>query len=266
LEAYGDHRYDESASVAADSDNFSSWKHPLDNTMSLEPDVDIEVLVTKATNKSLLAPWKRYDIEAWRGVCVYDLRCFRPSYVIETAFDCLNITGDSIGTLIASVGSNPQNRTKMARDALTALRASLMVLNERILTQIEDTWTGTIRSSQYPNKDVKKFCSIVHQVTISGSWELTRAIVCFAVDQCGLDILRRHAKFQRKSLRLDDLENTGQVVDENAIATCRYTFFNQRARVSLYCNTYALLVGGCFFSSWDAVSAAYMRASHRSRA
>ena len=26
---------------------------------------------------------------------------------------------------------------------------------------------------------------------------------------------------------------------------CRYTCFNQRARVSLYCNTYALLVGGC---------------------
>ena len=28
---------------------------------------------------------------------------------------------------------------------------------------------------------------------------------------------------------------------------CRYTCFNQRARVSLYCNTYALLVGGCLF-------------------
>jgi hypothetical protein len=30
---------------------------------------------------------------------------------------------------------------------------------------------------------------------------------------------------------------------------CRYTCFNQRARVSLYCNTYALLVDGCLFDS-----------------
>jgi hypothetical protein len=32
---------------------------------------------------------------------------------------------------------------------------------------------------------------------------------------------------------------------------CRYTCFNQRARVSLYCNTYALLVDGCLDSSSD---------------
>jgi hypothetical protein len=31
--------------------------------------------------------------------------------------------------------------------------------------------------------------------------------------------------------------------------SCRYTCFNQRARVSLYCDTYALLVDGCLDSS-----------------
>jgi hypothetical protein len=36
----------------------------------------------------------------------------------------------------------------------------------------------------------------------------------------------------------------GSVILEN-MSGCRYTFFNQRARISLYCNTYALLVGGC---------------------
>jgi len=54
--------------------------------------------------------------------------------------------------------------------------------------------------------------------------------VCFAADQCGLDILRRHAKFQRKSLRLDDLENTGQVVDENAIAAILQSLRNRDDR------------------------------------
>lgn len=43
LDALGDYQYDESASVAADSDILSSWKHPLDDTMNLEPDADMEI-------------------------------------------------------------------------------------------------------------------------------------------------------------------------------------------------------------------------------
>lgn len=155
---------------------------------------------------------------------------FRASYIIKSAFQCLNITGDNIGTLIATVGGNPQSHAKMARDALAALRTGPMVLTERILSHIEDTWTGTLRRSRHAGKDDRKFCSIVYRVSISDSWELTRAIVCFAVDQSGLGILRRHARLQRKGLRSDGLENTGQIVDENAVTTILQSLRNRDDR------------------------------------
>jgi hypothetical protein len=40
---------------------------------------------------------------------------------------------------------------------------------------------------------------------------------------------------------------------------CRYTCFNQRARVSLYCNTYALSIDGCLFVFSAAVLTVYTR-------
>jgi hypothetical protein len=44
---------------------------------------------------------------------------------------------------------------------------------------------------------------------------------------------------------------------------CRYTCFNQRARVSLYCNTYALSVGGCLVLVFSAAAlTVYTRDSH----
>jgi hypothetical protein len=40
------------------------------------------------------------------------------------------------------------------------------------------------------------------------------------------------------------IKSLGCVFAQGVEGSCRYTYFNQRARVSLYCNTYALLVGG----------------------
>jgi hypothetical protein len=47
--------------------------------------------------------------------------------------------------------------------------------------------------------------------------------------------------------------------------TCRYTCFNQRARVSLYCNTYALSIDGCLILLFAAAAPTVCtRGSHRS--
>jgi hypothetical protein len=46
--------------------------------------------------------------------------------------------------------------------------------------------------------------------------------------------------------------NAQQDIPNKYAQNCRYTCFNQRARVSLYCNTYALLVDGCFLLIFSA--------------
>ncbi len=125
----------DSQSIAADSDIYSSRMNPCaDNMTEAESNFDLNNLETSATDELLLEPWKKHDHTSLRGFCSFDMRAFRPSYVIKSAFQCLNITGDNIGTLIASLGGNPQSHTKMARDALAALRAGPMVLTERTLS------------------------------------------------------------------------------------------------------------------------------------
>jgi hypothetical protein len=54
------------------------------------------------------------------------------------------------------------------------------------------------------------FCSIVHTVTISNAWELTRAIFCLAVDRDALRNIRKYAAL--KIDRLEGVENTAPVV------------------------------------------------------
>lgn len=112
------------------------------------------------TDESLLNSWKEYDINHWNGPTSLDVRTIRPSFVVKSSFQCINITGDNIGTFIASLGPNPAVYTKMARDALAALRSSPLVITARILSQIEDAWTGTPRQNRYATPTEKRFCSI----------------------------------------------------------------------------------------------------------
>jgi hypothetical protein len=224
LEAIANLDYDETASVAADSDIFSSRKNPrLDDMTEVESNYDLDLVETSVTDELLLDSWRAFDY-----VPGYDAqRSFRPSYVIKSAFKCLNITGDTIGTLIVSLGANPQSHTRMARDALAALRTGPMIVTDRILSQIKDTWTGTLRTNRQAETGQKKFCSITYTTTISDSWELTRAITCFAVDKSALDTIRRHAKFRLKSYRLDGMEDTAPTVDENTVAAIIQLLLNR---------------------------------------
>ena len=218
LEAIANPNTDDTASVATDSDIYSCKRFARgDDITAAESDFGFDNLETSTNDESLLEPWKKYDTLSTRGICFSDLRAFRPSYIVESAFECLNITGDNIGTLIASLGGKPQHLMRMARDALAALRIGPMILTERILSQIEDTWTGTPRTNCHAGISRKKFCSIVYRASISDSWELKRTIVCFAVDQDALDIIRRHASLQRKTFRLDGMEDTAKIVDENTV-------------------------------------------------
>jgi hypothetical protein len=77
---------------------------------------------------------------------------------------------------MASLGANPNNHTRMARDALAALRTGAMIVTGLFLSHIEDTWTGKIRTSRDAETGQKKFCSIVYTAAISVSWELTRGL------------------------------------------------------------------------------------------
>ena len=61
-----------------------------------------------------------------------------------------------------------------------------------------------------------------------------------------LDIeeLESYNKKEKNGEKGDDEEKRAKFRLMGPLGQCRYTCFNQRARVSLYCNTYALLVGG----------------------
>jgi len=220
LEAFAGLSYDDSASLAADSDIFSSRKNPrADDMTEVGSIADIDVLDTTASDESLLIPWRQYDLKSSRGVCSYDLRVIRPSYIIKSAFQCLYITGDNIGTLMLSLGSNHHSRTKMARDALAALRSGPMLVTERILSQIEDTWTGTPRMNRSAEPEHRVYCSFAYAASISDSWELTRIIMCFAVDQSALDTIRQNALLKKEAYLLGGLENKGQTIDEKTFET-----------------------------------------------
>jgi hypothetical protein len=86
LGAIADPSYDDSASLAADSDIHSSRKNPYaDNMTEVESNFDLDNLETSASDESLLEPWKKYDYESPYGFFSYNLLAFRPSYIIKSA-------------------------------------------------------------------------------------------------------------------------------------------------------------------------------------
>lgn len=57
-----------------------------------------------AKDESLLESWKIYDLLEPYGARYTSFGVFRPSCIIKSIFQCPKLTGDNIGTLIASLG------------------------------------------------------------------------------------------------------------------------------------------------------------------
>jgi hypothetical protein len=229
------HGIDESTSLAATSDVNSFRKRARHDDMAeTESSSDIETFVTSATDESLLETWTKYDIKPWRGVVDFNWRVFRTPYIIKTSFQCLYLTRDNIGSLFACLATSRSKLEKTARDALAALRRGPMIITDRVLSQMENSWTGENRESRRAEANTRLFCSIVHAATISTeTWELVRTIFCLAVDEDALQDIRKHAKLSKNTYRLDGMEEKAVSVDEHTVKNFLQYLKNRRGEDSL---------------------------------
>ncbi|CZR58787.1 uncharacterized protein PAC_08679 [Phialocephala subalpina] len=215
------HGLNDTMSLTAESDLNSMRKHGRGDDMTdVESTLDIEAFEASASGESLLDAWKKYDLKALHGVMSYNWRAFRSSSIIKSSFQCLYLTRDNIGNVISCLATSRSKLEKIPRDALAALRRGPMIITDRILSQMENTWTGENRESRRAGAGTSDqlFCGIVHAVTISTeTWELVRTIFCIAVDHDALQDIRKHAQLSKKAYRLDGMEEKAVLVDENTV-------------------------------------------------
>ncbi|KAI9766384.1 MAG: hypothetical protein M1839_004916 [Geoglossum umbratile] len=154
-------------------------------------------------------PWRSFDSEI--GV-------FRPASAIETSFQCLYITGDSVGTLIDSLGETNRHIQEYAKRLLRALNKETLVISNRALCSLEEKWTGIPRKTANPAALKKNlFAVVAYQTYLSETWEQKRVISCLAIDEDALRVLCDLSKLKRGIMRIRKAEVPGKRVDEQAV-------------------------------------------------
>jgi hypothetical protein len=212
------HGVDESMSFVVESDINSIRKRGrVDDLAEMESTFDNEAYETLVIDESLLEQWTKYDLKEFHRGVNFDWRVFRPANILKSSFQCLYLTRDNIGSLITCLAKSRSKLEKAARDVLAALRRGPMIITDRILSEMENIWTGENRESRRIGVSTDLFCSIVHSVTISGTWELVRTIFCIAIDKDPLRNIRKHVKRSKSTLRPDGIEEKVVAVDEDTV-------------------------------------------------
>ncbi|KAE8444069.1 hypothetical protein EG329_000937 [Mollisiaceae sp. DMI_Dod_QoI] len=211
LEYLSDNDFDDQGSLATDNDIFSS-------RMTVSDDMSSDAFHQISTpGEELLFGWKKLDILGYRHRSKVDILECRPTYVVKYVFTCLFISRDNFGTLLTSLGTNPEIQKSKIRSALMALRQSPLKTADHILSQMEDNWTGTPRLNQNVPTSRDLFVSIAFHTIISQSWEIQKVLTCFATDQDALNNMRVLSRLTSKSASLEGLESDIAILDESTL-------------------------------------------------
>jgi hypothetical protein len=121
----------------------------------------------------------------------------RDATVIESRLRSLYLTRDNIQTLLKGI-DNPNTKTRTARTILAILARRCVVLdNEDVLSDIEDKWTGNLRTrARFPIHRTKIYAQFRISYFINHNWEQIRELTYLAVSDDSREILLKEAKFR----------------------------------------------------------------------
>jgi hypothetical protein len=230
-----DKDFDTRMSFAADTDiNSTRRTCRLDTWSEAETSAGSEDFEISASDNSLLDLWRTYDLLEPHTMVDHKSRVFRHSSIIKTSFQCLYLTRDNMMSFINCLGDSSSKYQKIARTTLQALRDGPMTVSQRMLFNIENEWTGTIRETHHTAPESKMLCSIVHASSISSkTWELSRTLFCLAVDEDVLFRIRQYSKLEKSTFLLEDVEKTATQLDQETAASLLSHLKNRNMRDTL---------------------------------
>jgi hypothetical protein len=216
-----DEDFDARMSFAADTDiNSTRRTCRLDTWTEIDTSASFEEFEPSTGDNSLLGPWKTHDLSEAHSMIDYNLRVFRHLSIIKTSFQCLYLTRDNMMSFINCLGDSSSKYKRIARTTLQALRSGPITVSQRILSQIENEWTGTIRETHHTAPESKMLCTIVHASSISPkTWELSRTLFCLALDEDVLLRIRQYSQLEKSTFLLDGIEENASHLDQETVTS-----------------------------------------------
>jgi hypothetical protein len=216
-----DEDFDARMSFAADTDiNSTRRTCRLDTWTEMDTSAGFGEFEPSTSDNSLLDLWKTHDLLQPHSMIDYNSRVFRHSSIIKTSFQCLYLTRDNMMSFINCLGDSSSKYKKIARTTLQALRGGPITVSQRILSQIENEWTGTIRETHHTAPESKMLCTIVHASSISSkTWELSRTLFCLALDEDVLLRIRQYSQLEKSTFRLDGIEENAPHLDQETVTS-----------------------------------------------
>lgn len=222
-------------SFAADTDiNSTRRTCRLDTWTEMDTSAGFEEFEPSTSDNSLLGPWKTHDLLQPHSMIDYNSRIFRHLSIIKTSFQCLYLTRDNMMNFINCLGDSSSKYKRIARTTLQALRGGPITLSQRILSQIENEWTGTIRETHHTAPESKMLCTIVHASSISSkTWELSRTLFCLALDEDVLLRIRQYSQLEKSTFRLDGMEENAPHLDQETVTSILSHLKNRNMKETL---------------------------------
>ncbi|KAH7389010.1 hypothetical protein BKA64DRAFT_645482 [Cadophora sp. MPI-SDFR-AT-0126] len=188
-----DEDFETRMSFAADTDiNSTRRTCRLDAESQAETSADSEEFEISARDNSPLDPWKTHDLLEPYSLVDYKSRVFRHATIIKTSFQCLYLTRDNMMSFINCLGASSSKYKKIARTTLQALRDGPMTVSQRMLYNIENEWTGTIRETHHTAPEM---------------------------DEDVLSRIRQYSKLEKSAFLLEGMEKIAPQLDHETAAS-----------------------------------------------